>query len=241
MVFTCRKQKFRINATYIQQLKFTGEMLNSDENHPIEGEIENSNSSGWITPAQAAKMLGVNYRYVYRLIDTKELKTDGKKHGQRVTLESVEAARLKRILDKSSDVNFTGEILNSGEVPSELSKRENNQLGALAIQGIQGERDKLLELYNQAQEQWRADLYEMQKEWREELNRVHDAHRKEAIENATTIARLQERIKQLEISQAETATVPPLPTPMLEPSSILDKETLQPESPKKKRHWWQFQ
>lgn len=61
-------------------------------------------------------------------------------------------------------------------------------------------------------------------------------------EMSEELGSLKEHIRQLEAKQAETPTPQPVQAPalMLEPSPILNKETLQPEPPKKKRHWWQF-
>lgn len=213
-------------------------MSNSGENGPDRVDVKSEIGPDWLTPAQAAAQLGVNHRYVYRLIENGELESDGKKHGQRVTRESVETARIKRLLTANPDVNFTGEESNSGEVQHELSRRENNQMGAIALQGIQGERDKLLELYNQAQEQWRSELAALQEQWRADINRLHDERRKEAVESAMSISHLTERVKileaQLEASQASQDR-PGRP----EPSPVLNSETFRPEAPKKRR-WWQF-
>jgi hypothetical protein len=48
---------------------------------------------------------------------------------------------------------------------------------------------------------------------------------------------LKERVRQLEAKQAETPPARPKLAP--EPSPVLNRETLQPEPPKKRR-WWQF-
>ncbi len=213
-------------------------MSNSGENGPDQGDVKSKLDAAWVSPAAAAAILGVNHRYVYRLIESGELESDGKKHGQKVTRQSVETARIKRLLTDNSDVNFTGEEANSGEVQHELSRRENNQMGAIALQGIQGERDKLLELYNQAQEQWRSELADLQEQWRADINRLHDERRKEAVENATSISHLTGRVKTLEAQlEASQAALQPQPTP--EPSPILSSETMRPEPPRKRR-WWQF-
>ncbi len=201
-------------------------------------QVKSEDGPEWLTPAQAAALLGVNHRYVYRLIESGELESDGKKHGQRITRASVETARIKRLLASSSDVNFTSEVASSGEVQHELSKRENNQMGAIALQGIQGERDKLLELYNQAQEQWRSELANLQEQWRTDINRLHDERRKEAVESAMSISHLTERVKTLE-AQLQTAQTAQERQPAPEPSAILNSETLNPAPPKKRR-WWQF-
>lgn len=59
-------------------------------------------------------------------------------------------------------------------------------------------------------------------------------------EMSEELGTLKERIRQLELKQAE-APVPGSEQMLVpEPSPILNKETLQPELPKKKRHWWQF-
>ncbi len=59
---------------------------------------------------------------------------------------------------------------------------------------------------------------------------------------AEEIGSLKERIRQLEAKQAESQAPQSLQAPVLvpEPSPILNKETLQPELPKKKRRWWQL-
>jgi hypothetical protein len=236
-------------------MKFTGEMSNSGENGPVEGDVKISDDPEWLTPAQAADLLGVNHRYVYRLIESRELESDGKKHGKKVTRESVETARIKRLLTANSDVNFTGEASNSGEVQNEesispenqriLSKRENNQMGAIALQGIQGERDKLLELYNQAQEKWRSDLAELQEQWRADINRMQDERRKEAVESAMSISQLTERVKTLEgqlqtaqqATAAQEAQKPLAPLETIPPVQIAPQAAQEPE---KKRRWWWF-
>lgn len=210
-------------------------MSNSDENGPVQGDVKTNDGLKWLTPAQAADMLGVNHRYVYRLIDSGELESDGKKHGQKVTAESVETARMKRLLSNSSDMNFTGEDENQGEIQPSLSKRENNQMGAIALQGIQGERDKLLELYNQAQEQWRADLAELQEQWRADINRMQDERRKEAVESAISISHLTERVKNLEeqLTAAQTTPQPPPAPAPVQPVTIEQVPQIAPQPPKK--------
>ncbi len=216
-------------------------MSNSGENELVSDQVKSEDGPNWLTPAQAADQLGVNHRYVYRLIESGELESDGKKHGQRITRESVETARIKRLLTASSDVNFTGELASSGEVQHELSKRENNQMGAIALQGIQGERDKLLELYNQAQVEWRSELSELQEQWRADIHRVQDERRKEAVESAMSISQLTERVKTLE-AQLQAAQPLPQPTPAPEvaaPVTITPTAENVPEPPKKRR-WWQF-
>lgn len=70
-----------------------------------------------------------------------------------------------------------------------------------------------------------------------------EANERQAVrleQMAEEIGSLKERIRQLEAKQAESPAPQPAPAPTLEPSPILNKETLQPEPPKKKRHWWQF-
>jgi hypothetical protein len=179
----------------------------------------------WITPAQAATMLGVNSRYVYRLIDNGELESDGKKHGQRVTGASVEQARLKRLLPAISNVNFTGEMASAGELHQELTKRENNQMGAIALQGIQAERDNLLTMYNQAQVEWRDDIHRMEEE-----------RRNDAVESAIAIALLKERVKSLE-QRLEATQEPPQAIELQIPAVGLET----PGAPKqagKRSSWW---
>jgi hypothetical protein len=56
-------------------------------------------------------------------------------------------------------------------------------------------------------------------------------------EMAEELGTLKERVRQLEAKHAETPPARPKQTP--EPSPVLNRETLQPEPPKKRR-WWQF-
>jgi excisionase family DNA binding protein len=68
----------------------------------------------WLTPPEAAQLIGVNKRYVYRLIERGELVTDGKLHGQRVSRESAEQARLARIAQSAIGHEIDGHRAQSG-------------------------------------------------------------------------------------------------------------------------------
>jgi hypothetical protein len=142
----------------------------------------------WVTPAGASKMLGMNLRSVYRLIEAGELVSNGKKHGQLISQASVEDARLRRIADIGIQNDFGRQNVqtqqndsNGEDVPANksntLSKsKEENRAAVMSLMALREERNNLLT----------------------ELGRVQEDRRQEAIEAALEIGMLRERVKNLE-------------------------------------------
>lgn len=187
---------------------------------------------GWLTPPEAAQLIGVNKRYVYRLIERGELVTDGKMHGQRISRESAEQARLKRIAQSAIDHAYDGHSSQPAEdKPSKsnltLSRDAGGQIAQSALLSLRQERDDLQAKFDALQEAWRNDI-----------SRLEEARRKEAVESALALGQFQERVKNLE-AQLQASQAAPVAQPAPEPSPVLSSETLRPEPPRKRR-WWQF-
>jgi hypothetical protein len=79
-------------------------MTNKSQNEP--------SISDWITPQEAARHIGVNMRYVYRLIEREELVTEGKTLVKLINRESAEKARLKHLAKSSVNYEIDGQKSN---------------------------------------------------------------------------------------------------------------------------------
>ncbi len=156
--------------------------------------ITNSDNSGnvksdWVTPAIASKMLSLNLRSIYRLIEAKELVTNNKKHGQLISRESVEAARLRRIADIAIDIEFDQQ---EQQVMPKTPKEDNRAVAVMALTSLREERNDLSR----------------------QLTELHETRRQEALE----IGMLRERVKNLE-AQLQASQPLPQPTPAPEPAA----------------------
>jgi DNA repair exonuclease SbcCD ATPase subunit len=194
-------------------------------------------TTGWLTPLEAAQLIGVNKRYVYRLIERGELTTDGKLHGQRISRDSAEQARLARIAQSAIGHEIDGHLSQSeSDPPSKsiqaLSRDAGGQIAQSALLSLRQERDQLQAKYDELQEAWRADIF-----------RLEEARRLEAVQSALELGQFKERVKNLEAQLQAAQTVPqPGPAPMPpEPNQItpIAVEPPQPAQEPQKKSFWQ--
>lgn len=162
------------------------------DNKMTDKEQNQSVTTGWLTPLEAAQLIGVNKRYVYRLIERGELSTDGKLHGQRISRESAEQARLARIAQSAIGREIDGHMAQSeNEQPSKsiqaISRDAGGQIAQSALLSLRQERDQLQAKYDDLQEAWRGDIA-----------RLEEARRLEAVQSALELGQFKERVKNLE-------------------------------------------
>jgi hypothetical protein len=193
-------------------------------------------TTSWLTPLEAAQLIGVNKRYVYRLIERGELTTDGKLHGQRISRDSAEQARLARIAQSAIGHEIDGHMAQpENEKPSKsiqaMSRDAGGQIAQSALLSLRQERDQLQAKYDDLQEAWRQDIA-----------RLEEARRREAVQSALELGQFKERVKNLE-EQLKAAQVVPQPAPApapVQPGEITPRapDLPQPAQEPQKRGWW---
>jgi hypothetical protein len=158
-------------------------MTDKSQNQPSEGDVKTYT----VPAAEAARQLGVTVRSIYRMIERGELESNGAKHGQLLTAESLENYRTKRLFDSSETLDFDSENDSpESRVKSKATpggQQEANQVATMALMAIQQERDRL-----------QSRLDEVQDAWRREVSELQEARRLEAL----TIGQLTERVANLE-------------------------------------------
>jgi hypothetical protein len=205
-------------------------MTDKSQNQPVEGDVKTYT----VPAAEAARQLGVTVRSIYRMIERGELESNGAKHGQLLTAESLENYRTKRLFDSSETLDFDNE--NDSPESRVKSKaaggpaQEANQVATMALMAIQQERDRL-----------QSRLDEVQDAWRREVNELQEARRLEAL----TIGQLTERVANLEERlQAEAGRI--AREAVQEPSQAgeVNIPVVEPEPPtapeqaQKRSSWW---
>jgi hypothetical protein len=218
---------------------------NSNKNNlpPLDaGDSTNS----WLTPLEAASLIGVNKRYVYRLVETGELTTDGKLRGQKISRSSAEQARLKRIAQSAiahdydehmaqgtNDATVRG---NNGSNRADLAMRRevSGQIAQSAIMALSKERDDLQAKYDALQEAWRADIHRL-----EEARRFDaEARRLESVQSALELGQYKERVKNLEAQLQAAQTLPqPPPAPVPVQPVTIEQPQQTASEPIKKGFW----
>lgn len=179
-------------------------------------DFEEPVKSEWVTPQDAARLLGVNLRHVYRLIERGTLESDGAKHGQKLTLSSVETAKLRFIAENIGNSEIDGQE----STPRAKAVSEEGRAVRIALATLQEERNQLASRIDELQEARRIDALEL--------------------------GRYQERVKQLEERLQEARERPPQaqlgPQPANEVQSDASpaparQEPLQPAQPARPSLW----
>jgi hypothetical protein len=166
---------------------------------------------------EAARMLGVDVRSIYRMLGRGELQSSGEKRGRKVLKSSVEDLLTKRLAEVATkDIDSDVVSQESGQESKGLT-RSDNRAAVMALQAIQNDRDKLYD----------------------RLEALHELRRQESITSAETIGQLTERVKNLE-AQLQAAQALPQPQPAPEPTVSVDNSpALQIASEPVKRGFWQ--
>jgi excisionase family DNA binding protein len=173
-------------------------LTDKSESAPIEGDVKTYS----VTPAEAAHQLGINLRYVYRLIKQGKLESNGAKHGRLLSAKSLEAYRTKRLFDSAEPFDIDNQIdgqesnTRSKAAPGQHQHQEanQNQVATMALMAIQQERDRLQSRLDEVQDAWRREVSELQEAHQAKVEELQEARRLEAL----TIGQLTERVKNLE-------------------------------------------
>ncbi len=103
---------------------------------------------------------------IYRLIERGELESNGAKHGQLLTAESLENYRTRRLFDSSETLDFdSGNDSLESRVKSKAATgqaQEANQVVTMALMAIQQERDRLHSRLDEVQDARRLEVKELQ-------------------------------------------------------------------------------
>jgi hypothetical protein len=203
-------------------------MTDKSQNQPVEGDVKTYT----VPAAEAARQIGVTVRSIYRMIERGELESNGAKHGQLLTAESLENYRTRRLFDSSETLDFDSEN-DSPESrvkskPATGQAQEANQVATMALMAIQQERDRL-----------QSRLDEVQDAWRREVSELQEARRLEAL----TIGQLTERVANLEERleadriEREAAQEPSQAAEVNIPVVVLEPPTA-PKQAGKRASWW---
>ncbi len=209
-------------------------MTDKSQYAPIEGDVKTYS----ITPAEAAHELGVNLRYVYRLIKQGELESNGAKHGRLLSAESLETYRTRRLFDSAGPFDIDQQI--DGQESKTRSKaptaggqqQEASQVATMALMAIQQERDRLQSRLDEVQDAWRREVSELQQAQQLKMEELQEARRLEAL----TIGQLTERVKNLE-ERLTAATEPPQAIEINIPAIVVETPGA-PQQAQKRPSWW---
>ncbi len=210
-------------------------MTDKSQDAPTEGDVKTYS----VTPAEAAHQLGVNLRYVYRLIKQGELESNGAKHGRLLSVASLEAYRTKRLFDSSEpfdiDQQIDGQESNSRSkaTPSQHQQhQETGQVATMALMAIQQERDRLQSRLDEVQDAWRREVGELQQAHQVKVEELQEARRLEAL----TIGQLTERVKNLE-QRLQAGQEPPPAIEVQIPAAAVETPGV-PQQDQKRPSWW---
>jgi len=196
----------------------------TDNTSILQDDSESQNQ--WVTPDEAATILGVRLRSVYRLIDAKRLVSDGAAHGQKIRADTVETERIRRLAKNAVDAQIDQQETQPRQ--KQTPQAQNDSLALMAVSSAYSERDKAL-----------AKVDELQERWRQELAEISEARRQDAL----TIGQLTERVKNLERQLEAPETRQDAPgaaqnTQGIETTTQQDVTTQ--NAPIKRRRWWQL-
>lgn len=166
----------------------------------------------WVTPQEAARLLGMNLRSVNRLIERGTLKSNGAKHGLTLSMESVEAAQLQFIAE-----NHVNSQIDEQEAKS---ANEEGRAVRIAIATLQEERNKLASGIDSLQEARRNDALE--------IGRLQER-----------VKQLEEQLQESRKHPPQTHTRPVSVSPIQAqvPPTLVRQETSQKVQPPKKSMW----
>jgi excisionase family DNA binding protein len=191
------------------------------------------NAPDWLTVAQAAALLRLPLRKVYRLIDRHDLESD-KGKPQRVSRASLEAYN-NQVLARDAAGYFAVSESDNAMTNDKLSKRATTELAANTFQYIQAERDKLWSRNQELEEEVRAMYRE-----RDVLKDKHAAEvaalNQRLIDSALSLGTLQATVNQA-LESVQAAQEPPQPVKVELPASVLEMPTASPQPPKRSS-WW---
>lgn len=197
-----------------------------DNNTNLQDDSESQKQ--WITPEEAARLLGVKLRSVYRMIERGALVSNGALHGQLISLETVEAERIRRFAKIAVDAQIDQQETQPRQ--KQATQAQSDSMALMAVSAAYQERDKALAKLDEVQERWRKDLAELS-----------EARRLDAL----TIGTLQERVKNLESQLQAQSSAPGSPiqpdiAPKVETSTQPDNapQNASDKVPPKKRKWW---
>jgi excisionase family DNA binding protein len=189
------------------------------------------NAAEWLTVAQAATLLRLPLRKVYRLIERHDLESDRGKP-QRVSRASLEAYNNK-VLASDAAGYFAVSESDNAMTNDKLSKRATTELAANTFQYIQAERDKLWSRNQELEEEVRAMYRE-----RDVLKDKHAAEvaalNQRLIDSALSLGSLQATVKQPEGVQA--AQEPPQTVELQIPAVAVEPPVASQQGPKE-RSW----
>ncbi len=173
-----------------------------------------------LTPQDAAVLLGLNLRAVYRLIERGKLISNGAKRGQLLTPESIETYRLSALVDAATDDVIAGQQATQqatspggGENGRYGQKGQQQQAATMALMVMQQERSML----------------------QTRLEEMHELRRQDALK----IGALTERVQALEADLiAHEAAVQPLPAVEVQTPAALVETPTATQQVGKRSSWW---